>query len=81
VLDGLQKVANRITMGLVVAALIVGAAMLMRVETSFRIFGYPGLAMILFMLAALAGLGLALTILFYDKSQTISRPGAGAVWQ
>jgi predicted unusual protein kinase regulating ubiquinone biosynthesis (AarF/ABC1/UbiB family) len=67
VLDGLQKVANRITLGLVVAALIVGAAMLMRVETSFRIFGYPGFAMILFMLAALAGLGLALTILFYDK--------------
>jgi len=67
VLDGLQKVANRITLGLVVAALIVGAAMLMRVETSFRIFGYPGFAMILFMLAALAGMGLALTILFYDK--------------
>jgi predicted unusual protein kinase regulating ubiquinone biosynthesis (AarF/ABC1/UbiB family) len=67
VLDGLQKVANRITLGLVVAALIVGAAMLMRVETSFRIFGYPGLAMILFMLAALAGLWLAFTILFYDK--------------
>src|SRR4029078_11324616 len=44
--DGLQKVANRITLGLVVAALIVGAAMLMRVETTFRIFGYPGLAMI-----------------------------------
>jgi len=67
VLDGLQKVANRITLGLVVAALIVGAAMLMRVETSFRIFGYPGLAMILFIMAAFAGLGLALTILFYDK--------------
>lgn len=66
-LDGLQKVANRITLGLVVAALIVGAAMLMRVETSFRIFGYPGLAMIFFMLAAAAGLGLALNILFYDK--------------
>ena len=67
VLDGLQKVANRITLGLVVAALIVGAAMLMRVETSFRIFGYPGLAMILFMLAAAAGLVLAINILFYDE--------------
>jgi ubiquinone biosynthesis protein len=67
VLDGLQKVANRITLGLVVAALIVGAAMLMRVETSFRIFGYPGLAMILFLLAAAAGLILALSILFYDE--------------
>jgi predicted unusual protein kinase regulating ubiquinone biosynthesis (AarF/ABC1/UbiB family) len=67
VIDGLQKVANRITLGLVVAALIVGAAMLMRVETSFRIFGYPGLAMILFIVAAAAGLGLAFSILFHDK--------------
>lgn len=69
VLDGLQKVANRITLGLVVAALIVGAAMLMRVDTSFRIFGYPGLAMILFLLAAAAGLLLAISILFYDEKR------------
>ena len=67
IIDGLQKVANRITLGLVVAALIVGAAMLMRVETSFRIFGYPGLAMILFLLAAAAGLVLAFNILVHDK--------------
>src|SRR5581483_3349409 len=40
---GFQKVANRITVGLIVAALIVGAAMLMRVDTTFRIWGYPGL--------------------------------------
>ena len=45
---GFQKVANRITVGLIIAALIVGAAMLMRVETSFRIWGYPGLAILLF---------------------------------
>jgi predicted unusual protein kinase regulating ubiquinone biosynthesis (AarF/ABC1/UbiB family) len=67
VMEGLQKVANRITLGLVVASLIVGAAMLMRVDTSFRIFGYPGLAMIFFLLAAAAGLILAFNILFYDE--------------
>ena len=66
-LDGLQKIANRITLGLVVAALIVGAALLMRIETSFRIFGYPGLAMIFFLLAAAAGLVLVVSILFYDE--------------
>src|SRR6266550_577494 len=66
-LDGFQKVANRITLGLVVAALIVGAAMLMRVDTSFRIFCYPGLAMIFFLLAAAAGLLLVISILFYDE--------------
>ena len=69
VLEGLQKVANRITLGLVVASLIVGAAMLMRVETSFRIFGYPGLAMIFFLLAAAAGMVLAFSILFYDEKR------------
>jgi ubiquinone biosynthesis protein len=67
VLDGLQKVANRITLGLVLAALIVGAALLMRVETSFRILGYPGLPMIFFLLAAIAGLILVGSIVFYDK--------------
>ena len=69
VLEGLQKVANRITLGLVVAALIVGASMLMRVETSFRIFGYPGLAMIFFLLAAASGLVLVFSILFYDEKR------------
>ncbi len=67
VLDGLQKVANRITLGLILASLIVGAALMMRVETSFRIFGYPGLPAIFFMLAALAGLVLAASILFTDE--------------
>ena len=67
VLDGLQKVANRITLGLVLAALIVGAALLMRVETSFRILGYPGLPMIFFLLAAIAGIILVVSIVFYDK--------------
>ena len=65
---GFQKVANRITVGLIVAALIVGAAMLMRVETTFRIWGYPGLAIIFFIAAASCGVVLLINILFYDKS-------------
>src|SRR6266540_3277547 len=66
VLEGLQKVANRISLGLILASLIVGASMLMRVETSFRILGYPGFAMIFFLLAAVAGVGLAITIVMTD---------------
>src|SRR5262249_4317408 len=66
VLEGLQKVANRITLGLVLAALIVGAALMMRVETSFKILGYPGLQAIFFMLAAAAGVILIINIAFYD---------------
>src|SRR5256714_2941875 len=66
---GFQKVANRITVGLIIASLIVGAALLMRVETNFRIWGYPGLAIIFFLFAAGAGIVLLLNILFYDKSK------------
>ncbi|HYJ88415.1 MAG TPA: AarF/UbiB family protein [Pyrinomonadaceae bacterium] len=66
IVEGFQKVANRITLGLILAALIVGAAMLMRVETSFRILGYPGMPMIFFLLAAIAGLGLAISIISTD---------------
>ncbi|MEY2562500.1 MAG: ubiquinone biosynthesis protein [Verrucomicrobiota bacterium] len=66
---GFQKVANRITVGLIIAALIVGAAMLMRVETTFRIWGYPGLAILLFLAAAGGGVMLLINILFYDKGE------------
>jgi predicted unusual protein kinase regulating ubiquinone biosynthesis (AarF/ABC1/UbiB family) len=66
-MEGFQKVANRITMGLLLAALIVGAAMLMRVETQFRIFGYPGLAMLLFLVAAGGGIALLVAIVFTDE--------------
>lgn len=65
--DGFQKVANRITLGLIIAAMIIGAAMLMRVNTSFTILGYPGLAIILFLLAAAAGTTLAYKIVFQDE--------------
>ena len=66
IIDGFQKVANRIALGLVLAALIVGAAMLMQVQTRFTILGYPGLAIILFLAAAGGGLWLAWTILVGD---------------
>lgn len=62
-ISGLQKIANRITLGLLMAALIVSAAMLMQVSTTFRILGYPGLAIVFFTLAAIGGLGLMLQIL------------------
>jgi ubiquinone biosynthesis protein len=66
IIDGFQKVANRIALGLVLAALIVGAAMLMPVQTRFTIFGYPGLAMVLFLAAAAGGVWMAWTILAGD---------------
>jgi predicted unusual protein kinase regulating ubiquinone biosynthesis (AarF/ABC1/UbiB family) len=67
IISGIQKIANRITMGLVLAALIVGAALVMRVETSFRIFGYPGFAILLFLGVGGGGLLLIIRILMQDR--------------
>ncbi len=68
-IQGLHKIANRIALGLVLAALIVGAALLMQVPTSFRILGYPGLAMLFFLGAAAGGIALALGIVFGDRTR------------
>jgi predicted unusual protein kinase regulating ubiquinone biosynthesis (AarF/ABC1/UbiB family) len=65
-MSNLQKIANRIAVGIVLAALIVGAALLMQVHTEFTLFGYPGLAMLLFLLAAFCGFVLVLSILVND---------------
>jgi ubiquinone biosynthesis protein len=64
---GFQKIANRIAGGVILAALIVGAALMMRVETSFTLFGYPGIAMIFFLVAAAGGFWMLWTVLRKDR--------------
>jgi predicted unusual protein kinase regulating ubiquinone biosynthesis (AarF/ABC1/UbiB family) len=73
-IESAQKVANRITTGLILAALIVGAALLMRIQTDFVLFGYPGFAIICFIAAAGGGFWLLFNILWQDhKSKQRSR--------
>lgn len=66
VLDGMQKIANRITMGIVLAGLVVGASLLMRVQTHFQLFGFPGLAILCFIGAATGGFWLVISIFVQD---------------
>lgn len=65
-MNTLHQAANRITTGLILAALIVGASLMMRLQTQFTILGYPGIAMIFFLIAAIAGLVLVYRIAFHD---------------
>ncbi|MBI2771919.1 MAG: AarF/ABC1/UbiB kinase family protein [Burkholderiales bacterium] len=67
IIEGMQKIANRVTSGLILAALIIGAALLMRVETDFRIMGYPGFAIACFMAAALGAVYLLVNIFLQDR--------------
>ncbi|HJS72872.1 MAG TPA: AarF/UbiB family protein [Vicinamibacteria bacterium] len=52
----IRDVANRITLGLITAALILGSAFLLRMEAGLSLFGYPLFALIGFLMAA--GLGI-----------------------
>jgi hypothetical protein len=54
VVNGIEKVANRVTKGILLASLILASALMMRVDTPWRLFGYPGLAMLCFFASALS---------------------------
>ena len=64
---GLQTLANRVTFGVIVGALLVGAALLMHVPTSFTIFGYPGLGMLFFLTGIAGALILLVDMLVTDR--------------
>ena len=66
-MEGMQKIANRITVGLIIAACTIGAALMMRVPSSLTVLGYPALAMLLFLVAFISGLLLVYSILFGDE--------------
>ena len=67
VVDGFLKVANRIATGIILGALIIGASLMMRIETTFRILGYPGFAMLCFLAAATGGSWLLISIVVQDQ--------------
>jgi predicted unusual protein kinase regulating ubiquinone biosynthesis (AarF/ABC1/UbiB family) len=75
IIHGIQKLANRLTAGVVIAALIVGAAMLMRVQTTATILGYPALAIVCFLMAAGFGVTLLGSIVVSDRrTSRLRRP-------
>ena len=68
-LTGFEKIANRITTGVILAALIIGASLLMQVNNpnvKFQIWGYPGVAMLCFLAAVGGSAWLILGILIKD---------------
>jgi ubiquinone biosynthesis protein len=69
IMRGVQKLANRVTTGMVIASLVIGAALIMRIPTHTRLFGYPAIAIVLFLLAAASAAWLLVTIQLSDLPQ------------
>ncbi|MCA1720400.1 MAG: AarF/ABC1/UbiB kinase family protein [Actinobacteria bacterium] len=63
----LQRLANRLATGIVLASLVVGAALMMQIPTRSRILGYPAIAMVCFALAAGGGAALLVSVLLADR--------------
>jgi len=74
VVDGIEKVANRVTKGILLASVIMGAALMMRRDTSWSLFGYPGFAMLCFLAAAAGAVALLYNIYAEDRASRRNRP-------
>jgi len=66
-MENLQKIANRVSAGIVTAALILAAAMMMKVDTGWHLFGYPAIAFTLMLIGVFLGLGIILSALIFDR--------------
>jgi ubiquinone biosynthesis protein len=66
IMEGMQKIANRITTGVILASLVIGASLMMKIETNSTLFGYPTLAILCFLAAAAGGFYLVISIFWQD---------------
>jgi heme A synthase len=77
-MENMQKIANRISTGIIVAALILASSLLMRHDGGARLFGYPAIALVFFLVAAALGLGIVISALLRDRrAKPQETPGAG----
>lgn len=66
-LQTMHQVANRLTTGLVLAAVTIAAALMSRIEGGPQLLGYPAVALIFFLLAAIGGLVFVVHIVLQDR--------------
>src|SRR5690606_8980979 len=70
-MENLQKIADRIASAVVIAALLLSSTQLMRLEAGPSLFGYPALAVLMFLIAAILGLILVVSAMRRDR---LARP-------
>jgi predicted unusual protein kinase regulating ubiquinone biosynthesis (AarF/ABC1/UbiB family) len=66
-LAGMHKIANRIAVGVVIAALLLSSSLIMRYPTRTHLFGYPAFAMLGYLVAAVAAVYLIVATFVQDR--------------
>ncbi len=65
--ESMHQVANRVTAGLVLAAITVAAALMSSIDSGPQIMGYPAVSLIFFLIAAIGGLVFIVVIFANDR--------------
>jgi predicted unusual protein kinase regulating ubiquinone biosynthesis (AarF/ABC1/UbiB family) len=65
-MENLQKIANRIAVSVVSAALILASALMMDLPSRYTLWDYPVIALLLFLLGVGLGVGIAVSVLLSD---------------
>lgn len=66
-MESLQKIANRIAAGVITASLILASSLMMRIPTQSTLWGYPTVALLLFLLGVGLGASIVVSALFGDR--------------
>jgi predicted unusual protein kinase regulating ubiquinone biosynthesis (AarF/ABC1/UbiB family) len=74
VVDGIEKVANRITNGILLASIIIGGSLMMRIDTRWHILGYPAFAMLCVLFATVGAVILLYNNTVQDRRSRKNRP-------
>lgn len=69
-LENLQKIANRIATGVICGALVIGAALALRTNEGPRLFGFNGLALVMFVIAFGLSATLVVNALLSDRKMS-----------
>ena len=76
-MENLQKIANRIASAVVIAALLLSSTQLMRLDVGPSMWGYPALAVVMFVIAAVLAVTLVVSAMRYDRrARPVERTGA-----
>ena len=59
----LDRSSNRVAFAMVIAAIIVGSSMILRLEIGYKIFGFSALGLLGFLMAGVLGIGLVIAII------------------
>lgn len=66
-MESLQKIANRIAAGVITASLILASSLMMRIPTQSTLWGYPTVALLLFLLGVGIGGSIVVSALLGDR--------------